>query len=98
MGKHKQSLHDELSERRRERGQEGYHKGDQHSGGGGSHGGGGKRHRPPEGWEKGDAVRDVDTEHTLHDVPIKPGRDPDRKADEKAHHREVVNVLHHRED
>ena len=65
----------------------GYRKGDEHSGGGGSNGGGGKMRRPQKGWEKGDVARDVD----MHDdtgFQIKPGRDPDRKAELKEKRRE----------
>lgn len=51
-----------------------YRKGDEHSGGAGSRGGGGKKRRPLEGWEKADLLRGMDTEHTAHDFPMKPGR------------------------
>lgn len=61
----------------------GKHKGDPHSGGGGSTGGGGKQRRPPEGWEKGDVARTKDAHHTDAQVPIQPGRDRDRKAEQK---------------
>lgn len=60
----------------------GYRKGDEHSGGGGGIGGGGKKRRPQRGWEKGDVARDVDV-HDATGFDIKPGRDPDRKAELK---------------
>lgn len=50
----------------------GYRKGDRHSGGGAGASAGGKRRRPQDGWEKGDAVREVDR-HGGEPIPTKPG-------------------------
>lgn len=58
-----------------------YHKGDRHAGGGGHVGGGGKNQRPVQGWEKGDVARgDADDAGSLLKIPVKPGRDPERKS------------------
>jgi hypothetical protein len=89
------SPHEEETIKRRDEGQQGYRKGDNHAGGGGSQGGGGKRRRPHDGWEKGDAARQVDDHHTAHPVPIKPGRDPDRKAEMKDERREILERVYH---
>jgi hypothetical protein len=43
------------------------------AGGGGSNGGGGKRGMPPQGWEKGDIVRDMVVQPDGPEVPRKPG-------------------------
>lgn len=62
------------SDKENQKTQQGYRKGDQHSGGGGRLGGGGKRGRPITGWEKGDIVRDEDDHHSVYPVRVKPGK------------------------
>jgi len=52
----------------------GYRKGDRHSGGGGHDAAGGKRRLPQDGWEKGDAVRDIDIHPDDPAIHARPGR------------------------